>query len=79
MQLIPYLPDKTTPLYELLKREAVFNFDKKYRHSFDNVKDSGKVSQTLGLYGPEEDLVLEVDASTKGLIVCLIQNNRPIS
>ena len=64
-QFIPYLSDKTAPLHELLKKEAVFNFDENYKSYFDNVKDAVKDSETLGLYDPEEDLVLEVNASTK--------------
>ena len=77
--VLSHLSYKTTPLHQLLKKEAVFNFDENYKHCFDNVKDTVKDSWTLGLYDPEEFLVLEVDASTKGNRVCLIQNNRPIS
>ena len=58
---IPHLSDRTLPLHEQLKKQAVFTFDKSYKHCFYNVKDSVKDSQTLNLYDPDEDLVLEVD------------------
>ena len=72
MLFLHHLADKTAPLNELLKKEAVFYFDENCKHCFDNVKDAVKDSWKQGLYDPEEDLVLEVDASTKGLGVCLM-------
>ena len=57
----------------------MFNFDENYKHCFDNVKNAVKVTQTLGLYDPVGDLVLEIDVSTKGIRLCLMQNSRPIS
>ena len=40
---------------------------------FEDVKANMKGTKTLSLYDPAEAVVLEVDASTKGLRACLMQ------
>ena len=46
---------------------------------FDKVKAAVKGTKTLGLYDPADELLLEVDPSTKGIGTCFIQGGRLIS
>ena len=57
----------------------MFHFDKNMAGVFNKIKKRVCNANSLGLYDPEKELTLEVDASQKGLDACLVQNNIPIS
>ena len=65
-------------LGELLKKSIVFDFNGYYRTTFNLVKAVIADHHTLCLYDKSKELVLEADASQKGLATCLLQEERHI-
>lgn len=80
--LSPYIPkfaDKAHSLRGLLKSESQWVWDTDYQKCFEDLKATVTVDACLKYYDPAANLMLEVDASQKGIGVALVQENRPIA
>ena len=76
-RFVPHL--KTAELWNLLKKNVTFDMSPHYNVIFDKVMKAMASAKPLALYDTKEDLILEVDASTKGLGACVMQGGKPVS
>ena len=75
---VPHLSHHTEPLRQLLKKDVTFYWD---RVSFQEIKTLLKraTSKPLGYYGRRKEVIVQTDASLRGLGTCLIQDGRLIA
>lgn len=76
---IPRLASQTAPLRELMKKDMEFRWTKSHQKVFETIKDMICNDTTLAYFDPKKPVVLEVDASTKGVGAALTQEGRPIA
>ena len=74
----PQMSQITAPMRDLLKKEIEFVWDDAQEDSFEKLKDMITRSPVLKYFNKEEDLVLQCDASERGLGACLMQNGQPM-
>ena len=67
------------PLRELTKKDAIFKWEPKHEEAFVTIKESIKEEVTLSYFDPQKPIVLQVDASMKGLGAALFQEGKPIA
>ena len=78
-QFIDHSADILQPLNNLLKKDVIWNWSEAQQRSFDAIKTAICNAAILSYYNPNEQLILENDASEYGLGSALIQNSRPIA
>ena len=78
---IPHLPHHTEPLRTMLKQDAVFHWDQMVNDSFQKIKDyiAKTASQLLRYYARMKPVILQADASQRGLGTCLLQEGQMIA
>ena len=78
---IPHLSHHTEPLRQLLKKDVTFYWDDQLTRSFQEIKHLLKkaTSKPLGYYNRRKAVIVQVDASLRGLGTCLIQDGKPIA
>ena len=77
--LIPGLSTLTTPLHELLKKDADFSWNHTYDTTFQQVKVAVISDTTLRYFDPSLPVTIQVDASQVGLGAALLQNGKPVA
>ncbi|KAL9964953.1 hypothetical protein ACROYT_G028670 [Oculina patagonica] len=76
---IPKLSSLTAPLRELLKENYQFQWSLAHQDAFEKVKDSVSNEVTLTYFDPRKEIILQVDASLKGLGATLMQESKPVA
>ena len=78
---IPHLSHHTEPLRQLLKKDVTFYWDDQLTRSFQEIKHLLKkqTSKPLGYYDRRKEVIVQADASLRGLGACLIQDGKPIA
>ena len=78
---IPHLSHHTEPLRQLLKKDIMFYWDDQLTQSFQEIKHLLKraTSKPLGYYDRRKEVIVQADASLRGLGACLIQDGKPIA
>lgn len=76
---IPRLASLTAPLRELMKKDVEYRWTESHQKVFETIKDIICKDITLAYFDPKKPVVLEVDASTRGVGAALIQEGRPIA
>ena len=78
---IPHLSHHTEPLRQLLKKDVTFYWDDQLTRSFQEIKHLLKkaTSKPLGYYNRRKEVIVQADASLRGLGACLIQDGKPIA
>ena len=78
---IPHLSHHTEPLRQLLKKDDTFYLDDQLTRSFQEIKHLLKKAATkpLGYYDQRKEVIVQADASLRGLGACLIQHGKPIA
>ena len=78
---IPHLSHHTEPLRQLLKKDVTFYSDDQLTQSFQEIKHLLKraTSKPLGYYDRRKEVIVQVEASLRGLGTCLIQDGKPIA
>ena len=78
-QFIPDLATKAHSLRGLLKKTSVFRWETDHQREFDQLINSVSTNKYLQYYDRRAHVILEVDASQKGLGATLIQHGKPVA
>ena len=76
---IPSFHSLTAPLWELVKNGNIFEWTPSHQAAFETIKSKISEKATLAYYDPAKKIVLQVDASMKGLGAMLLQEGKPIA
>ena len=78
---IPHLSHHVEPLRVMLKQDVVFHWDQMANDSFQKIKDliAKTAYQLLRYYDRMKPVVVQTDASQRGLGACLLQEGQPVS
>ncbi|MEE4247439.1 MAG: RNase H-like domain-containing protein [Kangiellaceae bacterium] len=63
----------------MLKKDVPFEWCEDHQHTFEILKESITELSLLQYYDPRKPTVLEVDASSKGLGACIVQEGKPVA
>ena len=76
---VPHLSHHTKLLRQLLKKDVTFYWDEQINQSFPEIKTLLKraTSKPLGYYDRKKAVIVQANASLRGLGACLIQDDRP--
>ena len=78
-KFLPKLSDVSAPLRELTRKDHDFNWSDIHNQAFDAIKKLVSSPLLLKYYEPSKPLVLQCDASEKGLGASLLQDGKPIA
>ena len=78
-KFIPGTAEITTPLRELLKKNVPWHWTEKHQSAFDKIKEILSTSQVLRFYDVAKPVVLQTDASKRGLGAALLQEGFPVA
>ena len=73
-----YLSELADPIHELAKERVPFNWGPEHDEAFSLIKKELTAAPILAYYNPKKLMVLQTDASCKGLGACLLQNEKPV-
>ena len=76
---VPSLSSFTAPLHGLLKKDAEFTWNETYQDAFDSVKSLVCSDTTLHYFDICRPVIIQVDASKKGLSTALLQDGHPVA
>ena len=63
---------------ELCEEKVLFNWGPEHKSAFHLIKKEIVAAPILAYYNPNKPMILQTDASCKGLGSCLLQNQRPV-
>ena len=66
------------PIRELCKEKVLFNWGPEHESAFHLIKKEIVAALILAYYNPNKPMILQTEASCKGLGACLLQNERPV-
>ena len=72
------LSELAEPICNLAKERAPFNWGPEHNEAFSLIKKEVTAAPILACYNPKKPMVLQTDASCKGLGACLLQNEKPV-
>ena len=78
-KFLPKLSDISEPLRRLTRKETQFNWATEHDQAFSEIKKLVAEPPLLKYYDPSKPLVLQCDASEKGLGAALLQEDRPLA
>ena len=73
-----HLSELAEPIRELAKERVPFNWGPEHNEAFSLIKKEVTAAPILAYYNPKKLMVLQMDASCKGLGACLLQNEKPV-
>ena len=71
------LSEIVQPIRELAKDKVPFNWGPEHQSAFIQMKKEIASTPILAYYNPKKQTVLQTDASIKGLVACLLQDENP--
>ena len=78
-RFIPNMSTITTPLHQLRKEDAAWEWHGEHGAVFQLLKCSIAKRPVLKFFDPTKLAVLQTDASSAGLYACLLQDGHPIA
>ncbi|XP_062407384.1 uncharacterized protein K02A2.6-like [Sardina pilchardus] len=80
--LCQYIPNEamiTSPLRQLLRKDAAWHWNHEHTAALDKLKHALMQAPVLRFYDQTKPLTIQCDASKDGLGACLLQDGRPLS
>ncbi|XP_063046009.1 uncharacterized protein K02A2.6-like [Engraulis encrasicolus] len=80
--LCQYIPNEasiTSPLRELLRKDAAWHWSHQHTAALEKLKTALMQAPVLQFYDQSKPLAIQCDASKDGLGACLLQEGRPLS
>ena len=77
--IMPSLSSFTAPLNGLLKKDVEFTWNETYQDAFDSVKSLVCSDTTLCYFDVCRPVIIQIDASKKGLGAALLQDGCPVT
>jgi len=78
-KFVPNLGAKTQDLRALVKKNAEFVWEETHTKIFKALKAELKDNMTLQYFDPQKEIIIECDASQKGLGACLLKDGKPVN
>ena len=78
-RFLPELSDTLEPLRQLTRQDVEWHWSDTQQQALNKLKQMITNTPVLTYYNPEENLVIQCDASSKGLGTVLLQNDKPIA
>ena len=78
-RFLPSLSDILEPIRQLARQDVPWHWTPAQQSALDKIKAMVTQENILAFYNPQEDLVIQCDASNKGIGAALLQNDRPIA
>lgn len=78
-KFLPRLARVLEPVQQLIRKEVPWQWQQEHGAVFENVKKHVTEAPLLKYYNPDEKLIMQCDASEKGLGATLMQNRQPIA
>ena len=72
------LSELAEPIRDLVKERVPFNWGPEHDEAFTLIKKEVTAAPILAYYNPKKLMVLQTDASCKGLGACLLQNKKTV-
>ena len=69
---------RLSKLSEPIRERFPFNWGPEHREAFNVIKKELVKAPILAYYNPNKEMVLQTDASIKGLGTCLLQQGKPV-
>ena len=69
----------TAPLRQLLKKDINWSWNQEHTSAMNKTKKILSSSPVLSFFNTSKDVQIQVDASSRGLGACIIQEGHPIS
>ena len=66
------------PISEISREKVPFNWGPEHDNVFQLIKKEIMIAPILAYYNPNKPMILQTDASCKGLGACLLQNEKPM-
>ena len=78
-KFLPKLSTVMEPIRRLTKQDVEFEWSEEQNKAMDEVKRLVTTAPVLAYYNPKKELVIQCDASSKGLGAVLLQEEKPLS
>ena len=72
------LSELSEPFRELSRERVPFNWGPEHQEAFNVIKKEIAKAPILAYYDPNKEMILQTDASIKGLSACLMQQGKPV-
>ena len=72
------LSELADPIRELSKDKVHFNWGPEHQAAFKQMKKEIVRGSILTYYNPKKEIILQTNASIKGLGACLLQDQKPV-
>ena len=72
------LSELARPIRELSKDKVSFDWGPEHYEAFNSIKKEIASAPILASYNPKKEMILQTDASIKGLGACLLQEGTPV-
>ena len=76
---VPNLSTHTAPLRDLIKKDTDFTWTPSHEKKFNDIKDLICSDSKLTYFDPAKDIVIQVDASGRGIGAVLMQSGKPVA
>ena len=76
---LPKLSEVTEPIRQLTRKDASWNWSSNQENDFLLIKELVKEAPVLQLFDNSKPLMIECDASKKGLGTFLLQDGKPVA